>query len=117
MSCKRNMLLEEINKKIPGIKDVFENYIIFLKLRDFNESFITTNTNNDKIKGRVVKCHLYLTTFTKIFTLYYNVTFDELYVRKNINPLTNRLNTTDERIYINSIEQLENLLQESVANY
>lgn len=95
-----------VEENMPGIKNIFESCAIGLRLMNLNESYINITHTNISIK-----CHIHLSTSKKIFSLYYYLSDNKVFIRNILNE-NNKLKTSSPKIEIQSIDELQQYLNE-----
>lgn len=112
----KEQLWDLMEQNVPGIRDIFETYVVALRMRNYHGAFTTINGDKNKLKEKIVKLHLYSSTSNKIFTLYYNTTNGTMYVRNVLNEVGRLKTSSMEKINVESIEHFKKLIQQAVID-
>lgn len=103
----------DMQKRFPQIREIFDSYILGLRLANYNESSMDITFGKNNYGQPLLRCHIYAGKSQKVFTLYYNKNTDEMFVRNALN-LERRLKTNSPGITITTMDELEKLILQSL---
>lgn len=109
-----------IEKCIPKLKESFEICLVNFKMCGCIEANIKTNSGHSVLNGKkepVMKCHIRTNKSKKIFTFYYCISTKRMYITNQLNKNGNLQTSEENKLEIESIDQLNKLLIELVLNY
>jgi hypothetical protein len=104
---------EKLEQRFPDIKNLFELQVVKLRLFGHGDAFVKINTGFDKSHRLMLRCHVLKERQWKIFSFYYNTVTDKMFIRNQLDRYKHLVHNAD-RVYIDSIDQLDSLLGETI---